>query len=174
MKMKMNGQRKAQSVAARFSCCVAGYFVPGLDEDEIVRMTAAVVDLDTGKLVEHYEFWSDEDDMDLAVEDAHELAKQYDAPIFFVSRPVALQECPCGCDEYVVHTVTKRDLMAMSRGWRAACRAVRTSGPASHGDARGRRLDARRARGRAGDSSRTYSAPRAGPAFRGAAPTENE
>lgn len=116
MKMKANGPRHSTIAAARYSCCVAGYFVPGLDEDEIVRMTAAVVDLDTGKIVEHSEYWSDEDDMDLAVEDAHGLAKQYDAPIFLVSRPVPLKECPCGCDEYMVRTVTRRDLMAMSRG----------------------------------------------------------
>ena len=44
MKTKLNKNARPPSAAPRYTCCVAEYYVPGLDKSEIVRVTGAVVD----------------------------------------------------------------------------------------------------------------------------------
>jgi hypothetical protein len=115
MKTKLNKNARPPSAAPRYTCCVAEYYVPGLDKSEIVRVTVAVVDLRSDRLVTHREYWAEVDDLDVVVDEAGALAQRYRATLYVVSDAVPLERCCRGCDAYTVRTIKRRELAAMQR-----------------------------------------------------------
>jgi hypothetical protein len=70
MKTKLNKNARPPWAAPRYTCCVAEYYVPGLDKSEIARVTVAVVDLRSDRLVTHREYWAEVDNLDVVVDEA--------------------------------------------------------------------------------------------------------
>ena len=118
MKRRTNGNARADG-AKRYTCCVAQYYVPGLDKSEIVLVTIAILDLRSDLLVTHHEYWGEFDDLrvavdlEVAVNEARTIAQRYGAPIYVVSEPVPLEKCHRGCDVYEVRVVSRRELAAI-------------------------------------------------------------
>jgi hypothetical protein len=103
---------QAAPSAPHYTCCVARYHNPD-DTTEIVRITAAIFNLERDALVDLKEYW-DPDDPEAVATEVDALRAKYDANIFVVSEPVPLEKCPCGnCDGYMTRTIGQKDLEAI-------------------------------------------------------------
>lgn len=107
-------------VNSKYTLCVAGYYKPGEDVNQIVRVTAVVTDIQKGKdeIVEKLEFWLDNGNWMNNISDAIlVLAKKYDTNVHQLSELVPLEVCSCGCKEYTDRCITSEDLIQSCRDY---------------------------------------------------------
>ena len=94
------------------SCCVASYYDPLSSKDEIVRMTAIVVDLSTDKEVDRLEFDGNAlNESDITSDAVIDLASKWNATLYPLTEPVPLEKCPCNnCIGYMDNVIRSSDV----------------------------------------------------------------
>ena len=114
MKSKRKSVKKNKGLSEKYTLTVAGYYDNESKPDEIVKITAALVDIRTDCLVELLEINCNDPnslDFETFLEKHVSLAKKYDAKVIILDKSVPLELCKCGCGGYEVRLVTKADLM---------------------------------------------------------------
>lgn len=98
---------------AKLTLCIAAYYDPSKyilgEEPEIVRVTAVVFDTVSNENVERLEF-GNEDDLGKATDRIVALASKYNIPLHYLSEPVSLEKCSCGCAGWLDRIITVADL----------------------------------------------------------------
>ena len=94
-----------------YTICVAGYYDPNGDPDEVVRFSAAVVDLRTDETVES-KIYKQDIDIEAATDDFALLGAKYSTGVTMLTEMVPLETCPCCPDGILLRVIRKADYLA--------------------------------------------------------------